>query len=176
MKRTRGWVLVASLLLAWAGGVRAQSVQDRILPGAVGGFAGVVGGGYVALSVVVAEARAGTYLHDFNELFGWRGLPVIAGGALGVGLGVYSPERLKQAILYGFGGMAIGGGVGAGLGQLIWTGPEGKWAGLAIGAGAGLVAGYLTGAITASSEDDIGGGGGGSARSGLPLMIRIPVR
>lgn len=174
MRRIRGWVVVGLLLLG--GGVcraAAQNVEDRILPVMVGGAAGITGGGYVALSVVVLEARLGRYVHDFNDLFGWRSLPVIAGGAVGGALGAYSPERLKQAILYGFGGMAGGAAVGYGVGLLIWSGPEAKWAGAAIGAGVGLVAGYLTGAITASAEDDLGSS---SAKSGVPLMIRIPIR
>lgn len=174
MRRVRGWVVVGVLLLGgWVRPVAAQNVEDRVLPVLVGGAAGVAGGGYVALSVVVLEARLGHYVHDFNDLFGWRSLPVIAGGAVGGALGAYSPERLKQAILYGFGGMAGGAALGYGVGLLIWSGPEGKWAGAAIGAGAGLVAGYLAGALTASGDEDIGSA---SVRSGVPLMIRIPVR
>lgn len=160
------------LLLSAAAPAAGQDLEDRILPVMVGGTAGVIGGGYVALSVVVLEARMGRYMHDFNDLFGWRSLPVLAGGGLGAGLGLYSPERLKQAILWGYGGMAAGGLVGLGVGLLIWPQPEGKWAGAAIGAGVGLVAGYLTGAITASDEDDLGRS---SAREGIPLVIRIPL-
>jgi hypothetical protein len=121
------------------------------------------------VSVVVAQARAGNYLHDFQELFGWRSLPVIAGGALGTGLGIYSPERLERAILWGFGGMAVGGAVGLGVGQLMWRPPEGKWAGMAIGAGAGLVIAYLAGALTAGASEDIGR----ADAAAVPIVFRI---
>lgn len=172
MKRVRGWVCGALLLLLAAAPATGQKVEERILPVMIGGTAGVIGGGYVALSAIVLEARMGNYLHDFDELFGWRSIPVLAGGALGAGLGVYSPERLKQAIIYGYGGMAAGGLLGLGVGLLIWPQPEGRWAGAAIGAGFGLVVGYLTGAITASAEDDLGRA---SVQEGIPVVIRIPL-
>jgi hypothetical protein len=166
MRRT-GWVLLAALLLC-PGMLRAQ--EERLLTAVGGGMLGVAGGGYVALSIIVAESRAGRYIHDFDDVFGWRSLPVIAGGTLGTALGVYSPERLKRAVLFGFGGMAAGGVLGFGLGQLIWEGPEGKWAGAAIGAGAGLAISYIVGAITASGDDDIGQGS-----ISVPVVIRVPL-
>lgn len=172
MKRARGWLCGILLLCAAAAPAAGQDIEDRILPVMVGGTAGVIGGGYVALSVVVLEARMGRYIHDSKDFFGWRSIPVLAGGGLGAGLGAYSPERLKQAIIYGYGGMAAGGLLGLGVGLLIWPQPEGKWAGAAIGAGVGLVAGYLTGAITASDEEDLGRS---SAREGVPVGIRIPL-
>jgi hypothetical protein len=67
--------------------------------------------------------------------------------------------------------MAAGGVLGFGLGQLIWEGPEGKWAGAAIGAGAGLAIAYIVGAITASADEDLGQEGSIS----LPVVIRVPV-
>lgn len=167
MRRT-GWVLLAALLLH-PGALRAQD-QGRLLPALGGGVLGVAGGGYVALSIIVAESRAGRYIHDFDDVFGWRSLPVIAGGTLGTALGIYSPERLKRAVVFGFGGMAAGGVLGFGLGQLLWEGPEGKWAGAAIGAGAGLAIAYVVGAITASADEDIGQG-----NISVPLVIRLPV-
>lgn len=173
MRRVRSWVGVAALLLLAAGPAQGQNVEDRILPVLIGGGAGVIGGGYVALSVVVLEARFGDYIHDFEDLFGWRSLPVFVGGGMGAGLGAYSPERLKQAILWGYGGMAAGALLGGGIGWLIWDPPEGKWAGAAIGAGVGLAIGYVTGALTASAEDDLGRG---SLQEGIPIGIRIPIR
>jgi hypothetical protein len=167
MRRT-GWVLLAALLLG-SGTLRAQD-GERLLTAAGGGMLGVAGGGYVALSIIVAESRAGRYIHDFDDVFGWRSLPVIAGGTLGTALGIYSPERLRRAVLFGFGGLAAGGVLGFGLGQLIWEGPEGKWAGAAIGAGAGLAIAYIVGALTASGDDDIGQG-----NISVPVLIRVPV-
>jgi hypothetical protein len=171
----RRWqLLVAAAVTATAAApVSAQRVEERVLPALVGGAAGVAGGGYVALSVVVAQARAGNYLHEFQELFGWRSLPVIAGGAMGTALGVYSPARLERAILWGFGGMAAGGALGLGVGQLIWRAPEGKWAGMAIGAGAGLALAYVAGAITATNSEDLGGSG---ESAGLVIPLGFTVR
>jgi len=168
----RRLVLLLAVAAATASPLRAQNAEDRVLPALAGGVAGVAGGGYVALSVVVAQARAGNYLHDFQELFGWRSLPVIAGGAVGTGLGIYSPERLKRAILWGFGGMAVGGAVGLGVGQLAWRGPEGKWAGAAIGAGAGLVVAYIAGALTAGSSEDIGS----ADAAAVPIVFTVRTR
>jgi len=68
----RRLVLMLAVAAATASPLRAQNAEDRVLPALAGGVAGVAGGGYVALSVVVAQARAGKYLHDFQELFGWR--------------------------------------------------------------------------------------------------------
>jgi len=97
---------------------------------------------------------------------------VIAGGAVGTGLGIYSPERLERAILWGFGGMAVGGAVGLGVGQLVWRGPEGKWAGAAIGAGAGLVVAYIAGALTAGSSEDIGS----ADAAAVPIVFTVRTR
>jgi hypothetical protein len=164
--------LLAVIFTALASPLPAQDQERRILPAAIGGAAGVVGGGYVALAVVVTETRFGRYLHDYQDIFGWRSLPVIVGGGLGTALGYYSPERLKWAIIGGYIGMAAGGLIGLGVGQLAWRPPEGRWAGAAIGAGAGLVIGYLTGALTADSGDDLGN----SEAAAIPLTIRIPLQ
>jgi hypothetical protein len=172
MRNARYLVLPVLLLAATAAPLRAQEEGRRILPAVVGGVVGVTGGGYVALSVVVAQARAGNYLHDFQELYGWRSVPVIAGGAIGTALGFYSPERLERAVIWGLGGMAAGVALGFGVGQLVWPAPEGKWAGAAIGAGAGLVVGYLTGALTAGSGDDLGS----SEALVVPVTIRLPLQ
>lgn len=172
MRAMKRLMVLLALLAATSSPLRAQNAGGRILPALAGGVFGVAGGGYVALSVVVAQARGGNYLHDFQEMFGWRSLPVIAGGALGAGLGIYSPDRLRRAIIWGYGGWAVGGLLGAGIGKLVWAPPEGKWAGFAIGAGAGLVAAYLAGALTAPSGGDIGN----AQATEVPIMIRIPVR
>lgn len=166
MRRT-GIALLLALLLGH--GTAAAQDEGRILPAAIGGVLGITGGGYVALSIIVAESRAGKYVQDFDDVFGWRSLPVIAGASLGTGLGIYSPERLRRAVLFGFGGMALGAGAGYVIGPLFWDEPEGKWAGAAIGAGAGLAIAYVVGALTASSEDDLGSSG----NVVLPVAFRL---
>jgi len=164
-------VLLLVLIAATSTPLRAQDAGGRVLPAVIGGVAGVAGGGYVALSLVVAQARAGTYIHDFKDMFGWRSAPVIAGGLLGTGLGIYSPDRLRRAIIWGYGGVVVGGAVGLGVGLLVWPPPEGKWAGAAIGAGAGLVIAYIAGALTAPASGDLG-----KSDAVVPVMIRLPVR
>ena len=166
--RRSTFIAITALLLSH-GGLSAQEDGGRVLPALAGGVLGIAGGGYVALSVIVAESRAGRYVHDIEDILGWRSLPVIAGGTLGTALGVYSPERLKKAVLFGFGGMAVGGAAGFVVGPMFWAGPEAKWAGTAIGAGAGLAIGYILGALTASPDEDIGAG------DGVPVAIRIPL-
>lgn len=172
MKRTITGVALV-LALGMARPVAAQDAGHRLLPAAGGAALGVIGGGYVALSVIVAEARAGKYVHDAHDLFGWRSMPVIAGAALGGGLGYYSPERLQHAVLLGYAGLGAGGLIGLGLGSVLWKGPEGKWSGAAIGAGAGLAIGYLAGALTADSDQDLGGGG---AQARIPVGFTVRVR
>src|SRR5687768_15691524 len=78
----RAFVVVLLLLLP-APRVSAQDTGSRLLATAGGTVAGVAGGGYIALSVIVAEARAGRYLHDMKDVLGWRSLPVIGGGVGG---------------------------------------------------------------------------------------------
>jgi hypothetical protein len=160
--------LLAILLLH---GSAAAQDERRILPALAGGVLGIAGGGYVALSIIVAESRAGKYIHDAEDVFGWRSLPVIAGATIGTGLGIYSPDRLRRAVIFGLGGFAAGAAAGYGVGQLIWDGPEARWAGAAIGAGAGLAIAYVAGALTAPSDDDIGG----SSESVVPIAIRLPL-
>lgn len=148
-----------------------QIPESRVLATGIGAVAGVAGGGYVTLSVVVAESRRGHYVHDPKDLLGWRSLPVLGGAAIGGSLGFYSPERLEGAILYGAGGLGAGALLGLGVGSLVWKGREGKWAGAAIGAGIGLVLGNLYGVMNPpgalTTEDDLAAG------AGVPLYIRI---
>ncbi|HSJ13372.1 MAG TPA: glycine zipper 2TM domain-containing protein [Longimicrobiales bacterium] len=169
MRLLRCALLAAALLCP--GRAAAQDDGFRVLPAAAGGVLGIMGGGYVALSIIVAEARAGKYIHDFDDVFGWRSLPAIAGASLGTGLGIYSPERLRRAVIMGFAGFGGGAMAGYVIGRLVWREPEGRWAGAAIGAGAGLAIGYVLGALTASGDDDITGSSGTSA----PVLIRISV-
>jgi hypothetical protein len=58
------------------------------------------------------------------------------------------------------------------VGQLAWRPPEGKWAGAAIGAGAGLVVAYLAGALTAGSSEDIGR----AEATGVPIGFTVRTR
>jgi hypothetical protein len=170
MKRTLTLLLALALAPATAA---AQDPQSRILATSIGAVAGFAGGGYVTLTVIVAESRAGRYVHDVDDLFGWRAAPVLLGAAAGAGLGFFSPERLQGAVVYGAGGLALGALIGLGIGSAVWDPPEGRWAGAAIGAGIGLVIGNAIGVLRplnlfTEGED-------GARSSGVPIMIRIPL-
>lgn len=180
----RAYRIAAALTLAAVLGqaaprpAAAQDDESRLLATAAGGALGIVGGGYIALSVIVAESRAGRYVHDMSDILGWRSVPVIAGAVIGGSLGAYSPRRLEAAVVYGAAGLGLGGLAGFGLGSIIWSPPEGGWAGAAIGAGVGLVVGNLIGALYPyrdAEEDGNGvGAAGGPRAAGIPIMVRIP--
>jgi hypothetical protein len=162
------------LLVITTQAVDAQDARSRLLATAGGAVAGVAGGGYIALSVIVAEARAGRYVHDMKDILGWRSMPVIGGALIGGGLGFYSPERLQGAIIYGAAGWVVGGVAGMGIGSALWRGAEGNWAGAAMGAGVGLVIGNVIG-ILMPPKFVLGDVEEGES-AGVPIMIRIPVR
>jgi hypothetical protein len=136
------------------GSLSAQQPESRLLPAAVGGVTGVAAGGYIAISLIVAEARMGRYIHDSSDILGWRSLPVVSGAIIGTTLGALSPRRLESAILFGAFGLGAGTALGLGIGSLVWDPPEGRWAGAAIGAGVGLVAGNIFGMLTPLRETD----------------------
>ncbi|MEX2284932.1 MAG: hypothetical protein WEE89_20765 [Gemmatimonadota bacterium] len=125
----------------------AKPADAQILTGLVGAASGTATGGYITLSLVVARAQAGHYLHDFQDLFGWTSFPVIIGAATGTTVGIVAPDRLWSGFIYGAAGTAAGTGIGFVVGRTVTTRPEGKWAGAAIGAGAGMAIGSILGII-----------------------------
>jgi hypothetical protein len=159
-------LLLALVLLLPAPAAGQEDVESRIVPTALGAAAGIAGGGYLALSVIVAEARFGRYVHDIEDVLGWRSAPVLIGAFTGAALGFYSPPRLEGAILYGVAGLGVGTVAGWGVGSVWGETPEARWAGAAIGAGIGLAAGNLIGILNPPNPD----GGGG-----IPFFIRIPL-
>jgi hypothetical protein len=159
------FVLLIALLLP-APAVAQDDAESRVVPTALGAVAGVAGGGYLALSLIVAEARVGRYVHDIEDVLGWRSAPVLIGAATGAALGFYSPPRLEGAILYGVAGLGAGAVVGWGIGSIWGQTPEARWAGAAIGAGVGLAAGNVVGMLRPPNPD-----GGGV----IPFFIRIPL-
>lgn len=164
-------ISVALLLVAVPAGAAAQRLESRLAATGVGAVAGVAGGGYISLSIIVAESRVGRYVHDFRDVLGWRSVPVIAGGAIGAGVGAISPRRLEAAILYGAIGLGAGALAGIGVGSVFWEPPEGRWAGAAIGAGVGLMVGNMLGILYPYRAADGGDDNTGSA--GIPLMVRV---
>jgi hypothetical protein len=88
-------ILVLLLLLIAPARISAQDPQSRALATSLGLLAGAAGGGYVTVTVVVFEARIGRYIHDVDDVLGWRSAPFIMGALAGGGLGFFSPERLR---------------------------------------------------------------------------------
>lgn len=168
--------LLLTIALAAPASISAQQPQSRALATSLGVLAGAAGGGYVTVTVVVAEARFGRYIHDVDDVLGWRSAPFLIGSLAGGALGFYSPERLQGAVVFGAAGLAAGGLLGLGLGSQIWDPPEGRWAGAAIGAGIGLVIGNAIGIFnpinlfTESDED-----GTPVQEAGIPIVFRIPL-
>lgn len=166
-------VLLALALLAPAP-LEAQDPQSRVLATTLGAVVGFAGGGYITLTVIVAESRYGRYVHDVEDVLGWRTAPVLIGAVAGAGLGFYSPERLQGAVVFGAAGLAAGALAGLAVGSAIWDPPEGRWAGAAIGAGIGLVLGNVIGVLnplnlfTEGEDED-------RQSPGVPIAIRIPL-
>jgi hypothetical protein len=148
---------------------REASAQKNIPAALAGGFVGAASGGYIAISVIVAESRAGKYMHSYADALGWRSAPVLIGGTTGIVLGATSPERLWRTVVYGRAGTAAGTGVGVVLGKLIWDGPEAKWAGGAIGAGIGMAIGSSLGVFLPLNKDD------GTPAEATANAVRLPI-
>jgi len=161
--------LLALLLLLAPRPAAAQFIpENRAAATAIGALTGMAGGAYMSVSIVVLESRFGRYVHDIDDVLGWRSLPAVSGVVIGGGLGAYSPDRLEASLIYGFGGLLAGGVLGAGVGTLVIEGPEGKWAGAAIGAGVGLAVGTIAGILYPRSDDE-----DGAAAAGVPITFRI---
>jgi hypothetical protein len=144
--RRLGLSLAAASLFAASTQAPARA-SAQVLSGIVGTAAGVAGGGYITLGIVVARAQFGHYLHDYYELFDWKSLPIVIGAGTGLTLGVWQPERLWSGLIVGSIGTAAGVGIGYVVGDLISERPEGKWAGAAIGGGVGMTVGALVGIL-----------------------------
>ena len=166
-------LLTASFLAVSLAGPAARPAEGQLAAGAVGAIGGIGAGGYVTLAVVVARAQYGHYLHDVNDLLGWQSFPVILGAATGTAVAVWDADRMVTGYVYGAAGTLIGGSIGYLLGPAIWKRPEGKWAGGAIGAGAGMAAGYFLGVLM--PRDGIAPGFLKSNKSVVPISVTISV-
>jgi hypothetical protein len=153
--------LGASLLPAPA---RAQGW----LPAVIGGTLGMGAGGYVSLGIVALEARRGEYIYGVDDVLGWRSVPVLAGAATGVALGLWDQERLRHTVYGTIGGGAVGTAVGLLVGRRLWPPPEGKWAGAVIGGAAGILAGAAVGAFWPMED--------GGAAAPIGVSVQIPLR
>jgi hypothetical protein len=142
----RRLVLAAGLSALIIAGSNAPA-HGQILSGAVGAAAGTAAGGYLTLSIVVARAQTGHYVHDVNELLSWTSVPVLVGAGTGMSLGIWSPPRLWTSVIFGTAGAFAGIPVGMFVGTRLSDRTEAKWAGGAIGAGVGMTAGFIFGVL-----------------------------
>lgn len=142
MIRKSALAVSLAALLSWGG---ARPAEAQVLSGLFGAGVGTAAGGYITLSIVVARAQAGHYLHDFDDLFDWKSLPIVIGAVAGTGVGVAQPERMFTGFIYGATGTVIGGTLGFLGGAALSRRPEAKWAFSAIGAGTGMAIGSMLG-------------------------------
>jgi hypothetical protein len=170
MPRHRLVPIILLVLALLAGGPR-ESFAQRLITGPFGAVAGTLSGGYITLSIVVARAQLGDYVHDANDLFDWKGLPVIIGATTGTALGIWDPDRLMTGFVYGSAGTLAGGSAGFIIGTLISDRREARWAGGAIGAGLGMAIGSSWGVFAPNRKMNPFR----KDETVIPLTIRIPL-
>lgn len=158
-------LVIASGLLAG----RSRPAEAQLWTAAMGGLAGSLSGGYITLSIVVARAQMGHYLHEPHDILDWKGFPVLIGGSTGAALGMWAPDRLGTGFVYGSAGTLAGGTVGFLIGAAVSNRSEGKWAGGAIGAGLGMAIGSTWGVLAPNSHLDPTG----KRRTAVPISYQI---
>lgn len=153
--------------------VGAQDIEEAggsLLSAAIGTGAGLVGGGYANLAVVVLKARVGHYQHDFKDAFGWESIPILVGGGLGFAIGFWDHDRLWPWIVGGAAGLGAGAGAGYLFGSYVWGDPASRWANAAIGAAIGMAAGSTAGLFLLGRDDDDPAGTTTAASVRIPLV------
>jgi hypothetical protein len=159
-----GWrtvVLAAGVAALLPRGVAAQGV-----PAAVGGaVAGAVGGTVVTAAALTIAAMNESYLWDPMDAVGWPAVPVVTGLALGTWQGATDRGALGRATLWSAGLATLGAAGGAWLGGFISEDSRVPWQGGVIGAGVGVIAGWLIGSL----------GGGGDEGAPLTLGVSLPL-
>jgi hypothetical protein len=174
MRRLKTGLLTVLLLCMCAAVPQRGLAQEKNIPAAIlGGVAGAGSGGYIAISVIVAESRMGKYMHSWKDALGWRSSPVLIGGVTGAVVGATSPDRLLRTVGYGSIGTLAGTGIGVVVGKMVWEGPEAKWAGGAIGAGIGMAIGSSLGLFLPMGKDDETSPGDQPAAARIPVSFTI---
>jgi hypothetical protein len=118
--------------------VRALITLLATAGGAAIGFA-------VMLAIVVAKARAGSFIFAMEDLVDirWEIIPVLIGPVAGFLLGLRHPDALDRATVWAFCAMVLGIGFGILGGGLFWGEGEGQWAGGIIFGALGLAGGGI---------------------------------
>lgn len=168
---------LAACLAAAPAPLHAQDVEEAggtLVSAAIGTGAGLVGGAYANLAMVVLKARMGHYQHSFQEAFGWESIPILVGGGVGFAIGFWDDDRLWPWILYGAAGTGAGIGVGYLVGALVWGDSESKWADAAIGAAIGMAVGSTVGIFMVGGDDDTASAGDPAAALSRP-RIHVPL-
>lgn len=169
MRKLRKLSIIVLLASALTGGT-SRAAEAQLWTGALGGVAGTLSGGYITLSIVVARAQFGHYLHDPKQILGWTSMPVLIGGTTGAALGMWAPDRLGTGFVYGSAGTLIGGVGGFALGASLGGGPEKRWAFGAMGAGLGMAIGSTLGVLVPNPALDPTGK---SDKAVVPVYIKI---
>lgn len=162
MKSTQRFTKAALILLAALSPARPLPAQDLAPIG--GALAGISAGALLGFGYFSVRARAGSYFETSEQAAKQMAVPIIAGLATGIVVGVSARDRLDETVLWAAVGWASGAGIGALIGSQLWDDPPGPWAGAAIGGAAGLLVGGIVGFVN-SEEGDVG----------VPAMIRIPL-
>lgn len=173
MAPIRAAALLALLTLLPLGSPPEADAQE-LVPGLLGGAAGLAAGGYVSVGIWAWKARQGEYLYAARDALGWEATPILVGSATGFALGLSDPDRLRRTVIGGTIGGFVGTGIGLTLGNEFWQPPEGGWAGGVIGGGIGLMLGGAVGMLWSGGGDEAEDG---SEPSGgiFPVIISIPL-
>ncbi|HEX6558027.1 MAG TPA: hypothetical protein VF021_01150 [Longimicrobiales bacterium] len=168
MRKLRKALLPVLIVMMMGGSSRAA--QAQLWTAALGGMSGTLSGGYITLSIVVARAQMGHYLHEPHDILDWKSFPVLIGGSTGAALGMWAPDRLGTGFVYGSAATIAGGTAGFVIGWAVSNRPEGKWAGGAIGAGLGMAIGTSYGVLFPRKSLDPTGG---SSKTVIPIGYTI---
>ena len=132
-----------------------EPVSAQLQRPAIGAAVGVVGGGVITLSAVVARARfKREYVDSMDDLIHWQSLPMLLTPAVGIGFGLAGDEALKGSVIGSTAGLVVGAAAGSGIAYLLSEVPEWPWAGAVIGAGVGLTIGGLYYGLRSWERDD----------------------
>lgn len=135
---------------AGIGPAEAARIAGRVLGGLV---AGLLSGLVLTLAILAFRAAVqSVYLHDFDELVSWIGLPVLVLPIAAVVLSLSEPRTFRGTALGAVVGLVAGAALGAVLGAVLTAEPWWPWSGGILGAGVGLLIGGAGALLRASGR------------------------